>query len=40
MLISPDQTYFIRENLRLRLLDARIALLQHDEVISKRFEQR
>ena len=30
MLISPDQTYFIRENLRLRLLDARIALLQHN----------
>ena len=30
MLISPAQTYFIRENLRLRLLDARIALLQHN----------
>lgn len=30
MLISPEQTYFIRENLRLRLLDARIALLQHN----------
>ena len=28
MLLSPEQTFFVRENLRLRLLDARIALLQ------------
>lgn len=28
MLMSPEQIYFVRENLRLRLLDARIALLQ------------
>lgn len=28
MLMSPEQTFFVRENLRLRLLDARIALLQ------------
>ncbi|WP_232462252.1 uroporphyrinogen-III C-methyltransferase [Neisseria chenwenguii] len=30
MLIAPDQIYFVRENLRLRLLDARIALMQHN----------
>jgi len=28
MLMSPEQIYFVRENLRLRLLDARIALIQ------------
>ncbi|MCO6504290.1 MAG: uroporphyrinogen-III C-methyltransferase [Snodgrassella sp.] len=28
MLMSPEQIFFVRENLRLRLLDARIALLQ------------
>lgn len=28
MLMSPEQMYFVRENLRLRLLDARIALIQ------------
>jgi uroporphyrin-3 C-methyltransferase len=28
MLISPEQSYFVRENLRLRLIDARIALMQ------------
>lgn len=27
MLISPDQTFFLRENLKLRLLNARLALL-------------
>jgi uroporphyrin-3 C-methyltransferase len=27
MLIAPDQTYFLRENLKLRLLNARLALL-------------
>ncbi|HZV98040.1 MAG TPA: uroporphyrinogen-III C-methyltransferase [Methylophilaceae bacterium] len=30
-LLAPDQNFFLRENLRLRLLTARIALLQHDE---------
>lgn len=30
-LLTPEQNYFLRENLRLRLLTARIALLQHDE---------
>jgi uroporphyrin-3 C-methyltransferase len=30
-LLAPDQAYFLRENLKLRLLAARIALLQHDE---------
>jgi len=30
MLMAPEQTYFVRETLRLRLLDARVALLQHN----------
>lgn len=30
MLISPEQAYFVRENLRLRLLDARTALMQRN----------
>lgn len=30
-LLAPEQSYFLRENLKLRLLAARIALLQHDE---------
>jgi uroporphyrin-3 C-methyltransferase len=30
-LLTPDQTFFLRENLKLRLLTARIALLQRDE---------
>nr|WP_199903623.1 uroporphyrinogen-III C-methyltransferase [Neisseria elongata] len=30
MLLAPEQAYFVRENLRLRLLDARIALMQHN----------
>lgn len=30
-LLAPEQSYFLRENLKLRLLSARIALLQHDE---------
>ncbi len=29
-LLAPGQTYFLRENLRLRLLSARLALLQRD----------
>lgn len=31
-LLSPDQIFFLRENVKLRLLMARIALLQHDAV--------
>jgi len=31
VLLSPDQTYFLRENLRLRLLSARLALLSQDQ---------
>ena len=30
MLLAPEQVYFVRENLRLNLLDARLALLQHN----------
>lgn len=30
-LLSPDQEFYLRENLKLRLLSARIALLSHDE---------
>ncbi|WP_416178192.1 uroporphyrinogen-III C-methyltransferase [Bergeriella denitrificans] len=30
MLLAPEQMYFVRENLRLRLLDARTALMQHN----------
>lgn len=30
LLLSPEQSFFLRENLKLRLLDARLALLQHD----------
>jgi uroporphyrin-3 C-methyltransferase len=30
-LVSPNQAFFLRENLRMRLLSARIALLAHDE---------
>jgi uroporphyrin-3 C-methyltransferase len=30
-LISPEQSYFLRENLRLRLMSARVALLAHEE---------
>ncbi len=29
-LLSPSQVFFLRENLKLRLIDARLALLQHD----------
>ncbi len=31
ILLPPDQAYFLRENLRLRLLSARLALLSHDQ---------
>jgi uroporphyrin-3 C-methyltransferase len=30
-LLAPEQIFFLRENLRLRLLTARVALLQHDD---------
>jgi uroporphyrin-3 C-methyltransferase len=35
-LLSPTQSYFLRENLRLRLLTARLSLLSHDEASFKR----
>lgn len=35
-LLNPSQTYFLRENLKLRLLTARLALLQHDEAGFRR----
>lgn len=35
-LLSPTQTFFLRENLKLRLLSARLALLSHDESSYKR----
>ena len=34
-LLSPDQTFFLRENLKLRLLSARLALLSRDETSFK-----
>lgn len=34
-LLAPEQAYFLRENLKLRLLATRIALLQHDEAIYR-----
>lgn len=34
-LLEPSQAFFLRENLRLRLLSARLALLQHDETSYK-----
>ena len=34
-LLSPNQTFFLRENLRLRFLTARLALLRHDEATYK-----
>ncbi|MDO4878813.1 MAG: uroporphyrinogen-III C-methyltransferase [Neisseria sp.] len=33
MLLAPAQAYFVRENLRIRLLDARIALMQHNSEV-------
>lgn len=35
-LLSPTQTFFLRENLKLRLLSARMALVMHDEVSFRR----
>jgi len=34
-LLAVDQSFYLRENLRLRLLTARVALLQHDEATYK-----
>ncbi len=34
-LLAPDQAFYLRENVKLRLLTARIALLQHDETTYK-----
>jgi uroporphyrin-3 C-methyltransferase len=34
-LVPPQQAYFLRENLRLRLLSARVALLSHDDQAFK-----
>ena len=34
-LLSPDQAFFLRENLKFRLLSARLALLVHDEASFK-----
>jgi uroporphyrin-III C-methyltransferase len=31
LMVSPEQTYFLRENLKLRLLNARLALLSRNE---------
>ena len=35
VLLNPSQTYFVRENLKLKLLNARIALLQRNEALFK-----
>lgn len=34
-LLAPDQAYFLRENLKLRLLHARVALLQRNESLFR-----
>jgi uroporphyrin-III C-methyltransferase len=34
-LLSPQQSYFLRENLKLRLLSARTALIARDEINYK-----
>jgi len=35
-LLSPTQTFFLRENLKIRLLSARLAVLSHEELGYKR----
>jgi uroporphyrinogen III methyltransferase/synthase len=35
MLVTPDQGYFLRENLKLRLLSARLALLSRNQTTLK-----
>ncbi len=34
-LLAPEQNFFLRENIKLHLLTARIALLRHDEITYK-----
>jgi uroporphyrin-3 C-methyltransferase len=34
LMLSPSQAYFVRENLKLRLLNARLALLSRNEAPS------
>ena len=34
-LLTPEQNFFLRENIKLHLLTARIALLRHDEITYK-----
>jgi uroporphyrin-III C-methyltransferase len=36
LLVSPEQAYFIRENLKLRLLNARLALLSRNEATFRK----
>ncbi len=40
LMLSPDQNYFVRENLKLRLLNARLALLSRDETTFARRPER
>lgn len=35
MLIAPDQAYFLRENLKLRVMNARLALLSHQSDVAR-----
>jgi len=35
MLVAPEQTFFVRENLKLRLLNARLALLSRQFEIAQ-----
>lgn len=35
LLLSPTQAYYVRENLKLRLLNARLALLSHNEEVFR-----
>ncbi len=35
MLVAPEQAYFLRQNLRLLLLNARLALLSHNEALFR-----
>lgn len=35
LLLPPEQAFFLRENLKLRLLDARVALMQRDQSVFR-----
>ncbi|WP_245526360.1 uroporphyrinogen-III C-methyltransferase [Leptothrix ochracea] len=35
MLIAPDQAYFLRENLKLKVMNARLALLSHQSDVAR-----